>query len=102
MKKRFIVILDSHKPEQAKRFNDEFVRGSFGWWHWISNAWLLIDSKGNWTAAEIRQQTSEFFPGINNFVLELRGDGTDTWAGFGPKSEKRNMFTWLDQNWKKD
>ena len=55
----------------------------------------------SWKASEIRGKVTEFFPGIHNLVLELRSDGTDTWAGFGPKSDDKNMFNWILQHWGK-
>jgi hypothetical protein len=32
----------------------------------------------------------------------LDDDGEDTWAGFGPHSDKRNMFNWLNEKWSSD
>ncbi|SRR6266567_210134 len=100
MRKRFIVAVDDTTPAQNQAFRDFLKASSLNWWHWISNVWLLIDEAGTWNAAQLRDKAREFYPGENTFIVELRPND-DTWAGFGPNSEKRNMFNWIKQNWKK-
>lgn len=98
MKKRFVVALDSAIKEQDEAFK-EYVRSrGLGWWHWLTNLWLLTDASGQLTASEIRDVLTEIYPRVHALVLELRGDD-DTWSGIGPKTEKRNMFKWLHKNW---
>lgn len=98
MKKRFIVAVDSSTPEQEQAFR-EWIAGR-GWWHWLNNFWLIADSSGEMTASEILDRVRGCYPNVDCVVLELRPDGTDTWAAFGPYSDKRNMFNWLRRNWK--
>jgi hypothetical protein len=100
MKKRFILLVDNTTADQNKAFRDFVEASGLNWWHWISNAWLLIDQKGTWKASQLRDKAKEVYPGENTFVAELRPDD-DTWSGFGPSTEKRNMFKWIEQNWKK-
>ena len=88
MNKRFILCVNSSTPEQSKAFTEHLRRKGVGWWHWLANTWLIVDSTGNLTAAEIRNDAMEIFPGVYNFATELQGD--DTWAGFGPNGEKRS------------
>ena len=98
MNKRFAVALDSSTKAQ----NEEFVKyirdNGYGWWHWIDNFWLLTSSSGELTAEKLRDDLGEIYPGVHKIVLELRGDN-DIWSGFGPKSENKNMFTWLKKYW---
>jgi len=98
MKKRFVVALDSSTPEQQLAFQNYVKSTGAGWWHWLDSLWLLIDTRGQLDAIKIRDKLCEIFPRINNFVIELRPDD-DTWAGYGPKTEVKNMFTWLKSDW---
>jgi|GEM_PF-842201 hypothetical protein len=101
MKRRFVILLDRSTPEQNKAFI-EFLKTSDinGYWHWLNNSWLIATYNLEITGAQIRDKIKEIFPDVNNMVLVLNEDGTDTWAGFGPKSEDRDMFRWLRTNWK--
>ena len=101
MKKRFILALGSTSPEQNGAFGEFAREQGLGWWHWLPNMWLLTDSQGQWTAAGLRDKATDIYGNENVFVLELRADGSDTWAGYGPNTDKRNMFPWLTSNWKK-
>lgn len=100
MKKRFVVMLDLSTPEQETALKDFFAAQSAIWWHWLTNAWLVSDSKGLLTAGQIRDALNKIAPGVSVLVLELRSD-SDTWSGFGPSSEKRNMFQWIKDHWNK-
>ncbi|MGA2645754.1 MAG: hypothetical protein ABSF15_13660 [Candidatus Sulfotelmatobacter sp.] len=99
MKKRFVVGLASSTPQQEEAFKESLL--PLAWWHWVKTMWLIIDEDGILTAADLRDKVKECYPGVFSMVLELRSDGTDTWAGFGPKSEQKNMFTWMKNVWKK-
>ncbi len=98
MKKRFVVALDSSAKSQNESFISYIKDNRLGWWHWIGNFWLLVDSSGTLTAAKLRTDLGEIYQGVNKLVLELR-DNDDTWAGFGPKTENKDMFAWLKRNW---
>jgi hypothetical protein len=98
MKKRFIVALDSSTKEQNDMFKEYIDHHGLGWWHWIKDFWLLIDSKGYLTARELRDELGKIYPGVYKMVLELRS-GDDTWSGYGLAKEDRNMFDWLRKYW---
>lgn len=100
MKKRFVVALNSSTVEQDRQFV-EWLHGPYGYWHWLKNLWLISDSAGVLTAADIRTKTNEIYGNVHKLVLELRSDGTDTWSGLGSGSAERNMFKWIHENWKK-
>lgn len=99
MRKRFIVTLDSSTDEQDKAFIGFIREHGLGWWHWISTNWMLVDSKGKFTAKTLRSELMRIYPSINMIIIEISDEG-DTWAGFGPNGEKKNMFTWLKNTWK--
>lgn len=101
MKKRFIVALDSSTSEQDKIFINYLKAKNVGWWHWLNNLWLIYTDTGDLTARKIRDDLNVIYPTTNKIIFELSGD-SDTWSGFGPSSEERNMFKWIHENWKKD
>lgn len=98
MKKRFLITLDSASSAQNKSFLDYLESKGFGWWHWIDNFWLIDAGETTITAKDIRDKLCETHPNINNFVMEI-GSNYETWAAFGPNSEERNMFNWLNDYW---
>jgi len=74
MKKRFVVCIDSSTKEQHDLFR-EFIRNEgLAWWHWVTNVWLLVDRKGQFSASDIRDQVSRCYPNVDALVLELRAD----------------------------
>jgi len=101
MKKRFIVALDSCTPEQSDAITQYFKDKNVGWWHWLTNLWLVSDSKGQFKASDIRNALKEIAPGVYTMVLEIRKDG-DTWSGLGPGlgPGEKDMFKWIRNNWK--
>jgi len=97
--KRFIVALDSYTPEQDKAFKEYIVSNNLGWWHWLSNFWMLVSLDEQMTAVRIRDAMQQIYPGVHNVGIELRSDSTDTWAGVGPTG--KNIFDWVRRNWKR-
>lgn len=100
MKKRFIIALDSSTDEQDKKHVAFIKENGLGWWHWITNTWMIVDNSGKFDAKKLRAELRKIYPGVNMMVFELSEEG-DTWAGFGPNTEKNNMFSWIKRNWKK-
>ena len=100
MKKRFVVLLDNTTPAQNKAFLAR-VRGELSWWHWIQDAWLLVDRKGEWTASKLRDLANECYPTVDKIVLEFREDGIDTWATYGPNTPDRSIAKWIKTTWTK-
>lgn len=98
MKKRFIVALNPSPVEGDIKFKTFLSSMGVGWWHWLADTWLVSDASGKLTAAVIRDKVQEIYPSIHCIVLEF-GENEDTWAGFGPNSEKKNMFQWLRESW---
>lgn len=98
MKKRFIISLNSSTDEQDQELIKFIKDNHLGWWHWITNTWLISDARGKFTAKTLRTELRKIFPGVYLMVFELSEEG-DTWAGFGPTAEDKNMFTWVKNNW---
>ena len=101
MKKRFVVCYSDNIPKEKEMHFIQFIKDNkLGWWHWISNMWLLVDSSGQMTASILRDKICKLYSENRVMVIELDGD-RDTWAGFGP-TQPKNMFDWIKQNWGKD
>jgi hypothetical protein len=101
MRKRFVVLLSAAPKSANDRFLEWARNEQISWWHWMQGSWLLVDSKGEHTAATIRDGVGQSFGKIRCLVLELRGED-DSWAGRGPRTVKRNMFSWIKSKWKKE
>ena len=101
MKKRFIICLnDNTTKEQDKKFIEFIKENKLGWWHWLSNTWLISDSNGKLNAPDLRSKLKEFFPNNFNMVFEF-GEDQERWAGYGTKNKDKDMFDWLKKNWTK-
>jgi hypothetical protein len=73
-----------------------------GWWHQVSETWLLIDLTDTVTVDDIRNAAKEAFPGIYVMVLQVV-PVPGHWAGFGPQEKTPgDMFTWIRQSWDPD
>jgi hypothetical protein len=99
LKKRFVIAVDSSTKDQNVAFREHLKARTPGlWWHWLSNLWLIVDTDGKYTASELVDVVQEFYPATNTLVIELPANG-DTWSGFGPNVEGKNMFGWLEKKW---
>jgi hypothetical protein len=105
MKRRFIVMLNSSTNEQNEAFLAYIKETDIGWWHFISNSWLLYDAENKISAEIIRDKLMEIYPSVTNLVIEVTSPH-EPWQGFGPNGgpngDNLNMFTWLKENWKSD
>ena len=72
----------------------------YGYWHWLSNTWLVVAADST-TPAEMYGLTQESYPSVFFLVNEVGNDRVNSWMGFGPNTEQRNMFEWLQQEWPK-
>lgn len=98
MNKRFIILIDNTDSDKDDKFIEFVKEEKLGWWHYLNNSWLIKTSK-EIRAKDLRDKVREIY-NENCLVIEIREDGADTWSGFGPKGENRNMFTWIHKNWK--
>ena len=96
MRRYFAIGIDPVTEDQSNSIRD-WLSGDYGWWHWIDGLWLISTST-DLDVTTIRDKICELAPNVNNLVLEVH---PVTWSGFGPSSEKRNMFDWLKNDWKK-
>ncbi|WP_210446473.1 hypothetical protein [Pantoea ananatis] len=100
MGKKFIIAVDKSTSIKNKALIEYLKQRKFAYWHWLSNLWLVTTSDETITAPIIRAEVREIFTKEHMLVIEMSKAG-DTWAGFGPNSEKRSMFKWLKNTWNK-
>ncbi len=100
MKKRFIICINKSTKEQENNFVKFINNEKVGWWHWLSNTWLISDSNGKTSASYWRDNVTAIFDQEHVLVFEL-GNDRDTWSGFGPTSGDNNMFKWIKDHWRK-
>ena len=101
MKKRFIIFIEDSTKEQNDSLLDWIRSENIGWWHWFQGSWLLSNARGHLSASVIRDKLKQIYGTSNTFVIELNNGG-DTWSGYGPDTDQKNMFTWIKKNWSSD
>ena len=96
MRNRYIVNITGEISKEKNEAFLQFIKNNkLAWWHWLSNTWLIVDTKSKIDLVSLRDKTKEIFK-ADNLIIQVN-DGK--WAGFGPNNEERNMFTWLKNNW---
>jgi len=96
--KLFLVASDSMSKEQETAFLQYIKSNGFGWWHWLENFWIIATSNNSISSYTIRDALNDSVPGLNNLVIEV--ENVDSWGGYGPKGDDKNMFKWLQDNMK--
>jgi hypothetical protein len=91
--KRFVIGTNRTTAEQDAAFLN-ILRTRWphlGWWHQLSETWLIIDLSGQVTTNALRDAAMEAFPGIYIMVVEAARQ----WHAFGRTSD----FKWMDEQW---
>ena len=100
MRNRYIIAISSLTTEEEKIINDLIDSYDGSWWHWIENIWLFATENDNFSTKNIREDIIEKL-GDSVKILVIGIDPTgDGWAGLGPSDKQKNMFNWLQENWK--
>ena len=97
MKRFFIIGVDPTTKEQSEAITN-WVKAKGAWWHWIDGMWLMVSSDQSISVTTIRDQLKAMADGVYSLVIEV---DPKNWSGFGPNSEKRNMFEWIHKHWTK-
>jgi hypothetical protein len=100
MKRRYIICVNNSNVEQQKKFIEFLTRPSVGYWHWLSNTWLVVVENDALSMQQLMDTSKTLFDNEYSLVIEINNNG-DTWTGYGPNGVEKNMFTWLINNWKK-
>jgi hypothetical protein len=96
MTRRYVVAVEEMTKPQEEEFLAYIRSERMGWWHWISNFWLLIDRHDAVTASAIRDKLREISEPSRCLVMQV---DHITWSGMrnDPK-----MFEWIKSTWKED
>ena len=94
MSNRFIIAVEGLDLDKQKRMSEYFSEHC-SWWHWIDGFWLLVDNSGQLSVTNLRDKVREI-DASNNTLLVLQVS-THNWAGYGPMSDEKNMFKWLEK-----
>lgn len=98
MKKRYIVSISGNTTAQEdEKFSAYLKEKRVGWWHWLTNTWLIVESSGLVDAKDLRDKAIEIYNGKNNLVLEIPDGGN--WFGYGPMTQNKDMFKWIKEYW---
>jgi len=71
MRNKFVILVDSSNKLRDKKFADFLRNSSFGWWHWLNNAWLVVDGSGEMTLSELKDKVKSRFPKDRFIILEV-------------------------------
>ncbi|MGY4700379.1 hypothetical protein ACVND7_12210 [Avibacterium paragallinarum] len=95
MSKKFIVIVDDNFSVTERDKITKYFKNKYGYWHWISNVWLLSTSKENTTTDTIRDEVKKL---VNKgTIVVINASGSNGWSAFGQKKK----FEWMHSNWTK-
>lgn len=95
--RKFVVVVKEETSEDISSFLKYIKEQDFGWWHWVSNVWLLTTYNKRITAGELRDKFRDISGNKTVVVLEVQAV---TWATFGPTGED-GIAKWIRDNWKK-
>lgn len=97
--RRFVIGVSSVTPDQEKAIQ-EYLGSLGGWWHWISNMWLLASNSDSseLSASRIAGMIIVLAPESRAVVFEFPED--INWALYGKtKEERERMGAWLRSSW---
>jgi hypothetical protein len=96
MKRHFLIATDNLSRDDSRAVSDHIKALKVGWWHWIDNLWLIATEKDEVDATDLRDAIIELVAPANVLVVEFAEPVT--WAGYGPSTNRKNMFAWLQNH----
>lgn len=93
MTRRFVAIVDDASKEQQDTVTNWLRSTPLGFWHYLTDVWLIADWQDKHTTVTIRDQFRALLPGKTTLVLTV--EDPNAWAGFGPS----DGFKWLHSTW---
>ncbi len=91
--KRFVVIAQFGEGAQARTVTTSIKKARAAWWHYIENAWLVIDREDRphrWWHSRLK-----VLVGVGGRLL-IVNVGSGAFSARGPS----RMFDWLRSSWK--
>lgn len=96
MKQRFVLIVDDATIQDQNTVSAFFRDKPPGFWHYLSDIWLVVTSDGEWSVGTLRDQIRLLLPEKRVFVFEV--DRGSAWAAFG----NSKSFEWISGQWEPD
>ena len=94
MNKKFIIAIDKGTKEQRDKFTKYLESLPSGWWHWLSDVWLIDDnSYPEMSSIKWRDKVQKFFPSSNILVMDIKT--STNWSSWNSE----NAHKWLQDNW---
>ena len=93
---KYIVAIEDLEEQEELEFKEFIEEYGLGWWHWIDNVWLIVDSRNRINIGMIRDELKKISRDSYSLVMEVNDN---TWAGWGPSGENKDMFKWLKNTW---
>ena len=93
--KHFVVVAQNPTPIQQNAIMTNVIEGTYAYWHWISNVWLIADHNyyPQDSAQTLRDKIRSAAPGLFFTVFEVQ---PVDWGGWSDTK----WAEWLEQNWK--
>lgn len=95
MRKIFIIAVDADALATERDAFTKWLRSAMphvGFWHHMSHTWIIIDPRGGFTCATLRDQISEFIPSASRLVFEVT---SSNWAAFAPTASHKWLHAYL-------
>ncbi len=93
MTSRFVAIVDDATKEQQDIVTNWLRTTPLGFWHYLSDIWLIADWQDKYTTASLRDQLKVLLPGKITLVMKV--EDPSAWAALGPTEN----FKWLHSTW---
>src|SRR5258708_6656697 len=93
--KRYVIATNRTTAEQDHTFVN-ILRARWprlGWWHQLSETWLIVDLSGQLTTSDLRDAAKEAFPGVH--ILVLDASEPSKWSAFATPNE----CAWIRDEW---
>ncbi|MEO8465821.1 MAG: hypothetical protein ABI640_10820 [Gammaproteobacteria bacterium] len=96
MSRRFVLLVDEATAQEQDTVTKHLQTTPYGFWHHLSDAWLMTDRTDKLTTVELRDQIHRLLPGKT--ILAVRMDDPNIWAAIGHAEQ----FKWLNEAWNRD
>lgn len=94
MKRKFILMTEAITPAQEVALRDSL--GSPYWWHWLPNAWLIIDMSNSLSVNTLNLAFNKVAPLSQCLVLEVE---PKAWNSMEKTTEEGKMSDWIKSSW---
>lgn len=84
----FVTVDDDATRAQRDAFTNYVRKQEWGFWHHVSNSWLIVDSSNRCTAAQLREKVKELMPKVSMIAIKVEPQDYATFS-------RKSGFQWL-------